>query len=138
MTDKEHEFLSLGFPYAEGMENFASVEIPGTGRLIYRKKQFVEGLDFVYTWSVQLCNDNYWVECDDLLNAVKLATPPKPSVEKECLAEIVQFVDNYEEFTGENTENYAWRQGVVHGEQLLADSIKNIIKGHNLDKPRGV
>lgn len=69
MTDREREFASLGLEYAEGIDRARRVTIPSTGR---EARKTDRG-----TWEVQPWNDNYWLEFDDLLDAVKAATPPK-------------------------------------------------------------
>ena len=71
MTNREREFASLGFEYAEGIDQAYVVIVPQTGREIRK----VNG-----KWEAQPWNDNYWKEFDDLLDAAKFATPPKRSM----------------------------------------------------------
>lgn len=69
MTNREREFAALGFHHAEGIERANWIEVPATGRTIRKTPRG--------TWECQPHNDNYWREFDDLLDAVKFATPPK-------------------------------------------------------------
>jgi len=70
MTDREREFASLGFEYAEGIEQpqVKMVIVPTTGREIRRVKG---------GWESQPWNDNYWRTFADLLDAVRFATRPE-------------------------------------------------------------
>lgn len=70
MTDRERQFLELGWEYAEGIEspNVKVVIVPTTGREIRRVKG---------GWECQPWNDNYWKTFSDLLEAAKFATPPR-------------------------------------------------------------
>lgn len=67
MTNKERELAALGFHYAEGIEEQSTVIVPATGRHI---KKVVDG------WECQPWNDNYWKTFDNLIAAIKFATPP--------------------------------------------------------------
>jgi len=69
MTNREREYASCGFEYAEGIERANVVIVPGTGREV---RKIEEG-----RWEAQPWNDNYWLEFDDLLDALKAATRPK-------------------------------------------------------------
>lgn len=62
MTDKERIYASLGYEYAEGIENCSKVELP-SGRYIYKTDNG--------SWEVQPPNDNYWLLFDDLVDAIK-------------------------------------------------------------------
>lgn len=53
------------------------------------------------------------------------------SPEQECLAQIIEFINNYKSFVGGNPTN-AWTKGFAAGEELMAITIKNIIERHNL------
>lgn len=66
MTDRERQFASLGFEYAEGIDHpsVKVIIVPTTGREIHRTET---------GWECQPRNDNYWKEFDDLLDAVKFA-----------------------------------------------------------------
>jgi hypothetical protein len=69
MTERERAFASLGFEYAEGIDRASVVKIPATNREARKKANG--------KWEVQPWNDNYWLVFDDLLDAIKAATPPK-------------------------------------------------------------
>lgn len=68
MTNRERRLASLGFEYAEGIERFHVITIPGTGREV---RKTARG-----TWEVQPWNDNYWLEFDDIVAAIRCGTPP--------------------------------------------------------------
>ena len=68
MTNRERELAALGFEYAEGIELAAVIVHPATGREI---RKTARG-----TWETQPWNDNYWKEFEDLLAAIRFATPP--------------------------------------------------------------
>ena len=68
MTNRERQFASLGFEYAEGIEQADRIIVPPTGREIRKTEQG--------TWECQPWNDNYWKEFDDLIEAIKFATRP--------------------------------------------------------------
>ena len=69
MTERERQFAALGIEYAEGIERAERVTIPVTGREARKKDNG--------KWEVQPWNDNYWLEFDDVLDAVRAATPPQ-------------------------------------------------------------
>ncbi len=69
MTNREREFASLGFEYAEGIDLCSVVIIPTTGREARKKPNG--------NWEVQPWNDNYWLEFEDLLDALKCGTRPE-------------------------------------------------------------
>lgn len=69
MTNRERELAALGFEYAEGIERAKKVEIPSTGREV---RKVAEG-----KWEAQPWNDNYWNEFDDIIDAIRFATPPQ-------------------------------------------------------------
>lgn len=69
MTDRERQFTSLGFEYAEGIEAARVVIVPSTGREIHKT---AEG-----KWECQPWYGNYWREFDDLLDALRFASRPK-------------------------------------------------------------
>lgn len=66
MTNRERQFASYGFEYAEGIELAKKIIVPNTGREI---RKTVSG-----TWECQPHNDNYWKEFENLIDAVKFAT----------------------------------------------------------------
>lgn len=68
MTERERKLAALGFEYAEGIERAKTITIPSTGREV---RKTANG-----TWETQPHNDNYWQEFDDLLEAIRFATPP--------------------------------------------------------------
>ena len=68
MTNRERELASLGFEYAEGIEQASTVEVPSTGRNIHKTERG--------TWEAQPWNDNYWKEFDDIIDAIRFATRP--------------------------------------------------------------
>lgn len=68
MTNREREYASFGFEYAEGIEYASVVIVPSTGREVRKN---AEG-----KWEAQPWNDNYWLEFDSLLDALKIATRP--------------------------------------------------------------
>ena len=70
MTNREREFAELGFEYAEGIENSDTIIIPSSGREI---RKVINEFDEV-GWEVQPWNDNYWLEFDDLIDAIKCGT----------------------------------------------------------------
>lgn len=70
MTERERELASLGIEYAEGIEYASAVTIPSTGREARRTERG--------TWESQPWNDNYWLEFDDIVDAIRHGTPPKP------------------------------------------------------------
>ena len=69
MTNRERELAALGFEYAEGIERCAVVTIPTTGREV---RKTCRG-----TWESQAWNDNYWREFEDIIEAIRFATPPR-------------------------------------------------------------
>jgi len=77
MTDREREFAALGFEYAEGIEQANRVIIPSTGREIRRTK--------TGKWEAQPWNDNYWKSFADVLDAIRFATPPRPTPRETTL-----------------------------------------------------
>jgi len=70
MTERERDLASLGIEYAEGIEYASAVVIPATGR---EARKTPRG-----TWESQPWNDNYWKEFDDVVDAIRHGTPPKP------------------------------------------------------------
>lgn len=69
MTDRECEFASLGLENVEGIDQAGVVVLP-SGREARKNRNG--------KWEVQPWNDNYWLEFDDLLDAVRCATRPGP------------------------------------------------------------
>lgn len=69
MTNRERDFASIGFEYAEGIDSASVVIVPTTGREIRKTERG--------TWECQPWNDNYWQEFNDLLDAAKFASRPK-------------------------------------------------------------
>jgi len=69
MTNRERQFASLGFEYAEGIDLASVVMVPTTGREIRKNASG--------KWEAQPWNDNYWSEFDDLLDAARFATRPR-------------------------------------------------------------
>ena len=69
MTNRERQFADLGLHYAEGIDQAQTVVLPSTGREVRKNRRG--------KWEVQPWNDNYWLEFDDLLEAVRAATPPR-------------------------------------------------------------
>ena len=69
MTNRERDFAALGLEYAEGIERADWVEVPATGRIV---RQIAPG-----RWEAQPHNDHYWRAFDDLLAAVRFATPQR-------------------------------------------------------------
>ena len=67
MTNREREYAALGYEYAEGIE-YANVVTLHSGREVRRTEND--------TWEVQPWNDNYWLEFDDLIDAIKCGTRP--------------------------------------------------------------
>ncbi len=61
MTNREREFAELGLEYAEGIDRADVVRLP-TGREVRKTKR---------GWETQPVGDNYWLNFDDLLDAVK-------------------------------------------------------------------
>ena len=80
MTDRERAFAALGIEYAEGIDQARTVAVPATGREVRRTAKG--------GWEAQPHNDNYWQEFDDLLEAVRFATPPQISVTRTGLAHL--------------------------------------------------
>ena len=72
MTEYERELASLGFEYAEGIEQANVIIIPQTGREIRKTERG--------TWETQPWNDNYWKEFEQLTDAIRFAIPPKRKV----------------------------------------------------------
>lgn len=70
MTERERQFCELGWEYCEGIDLAAVVIVPATGREI---RKTARG-----TWECQPWNDNYWEEFEDLLEAARFASPPRP------------------------------------------------------------
>ena len=75
MTNREREYASLGFHYAEGIEQATSVLVPTTGRIINKIGES--------KWEAQPWNDDYYRKFDDLIEAIKFATPPRRALPKE-------------------------------------------------------
>ncbi len=69
MTDREREFAALGFEYSEGIETARVIIHPLTGREIRKRG---DGRYESQPW-----NDTYWLEFDDIMGAIKCATPPE-------------------------------------------------------------
>lgn len=67
MTDREREYMELGYEYAEGIERASVVNLP-SGREIRKVGD---------KWEVQPPNDNYWVTFDDLIEAIKFSKGEK-------------------------------------------------------------
>lgn len=68
MTNRERQFAALGLEHAEGIDQADIVTIPSTGREVRKTRKG--------KWEVQPWNDNYWLEFDDLLDAVRAGTRP--------------------------------------------------------------
>jgi hypothetical protein len=68
VTDREREFAGLGLEYAANIEACQRVILP-SGRYAAKTARG--------TWEVQPWFDNYWLEFEDLLDAVRCATRPK-------------------------------------------------------------
>ena len=114
MTNREREFAALGFKYSEGIEGASTIIHPITGREI---RKTAGG-----RYEAQPYNDNYWLAFDDLLDAIKCASPPKTVSDEVTIelahkstGEIVTFftLDRetaHEIIRGNSTAgNYYWR-----------------------------
>lgn len=67
MTDRERELAKLGFEYAAGIESADRVTVPSTGREVRKTR---DG-----RWEAQPWDDNYWRAFDELLDALRFASP---------------------------------------------------------------
>jgi hypothetical protein len=67
MTNREREYAALGIEYAEGIEEARVVVIPQTGREVRKVDDD--------TWEVQPYEDNYWLQFDNLLDAIRAGLP---------------------------------------------------------------
>jgi hypothetical protein len=69
MTDRERQFADLGLHYTGGIDDVSAVTIPATGRQVRKNERG--------KWEAQPAGSNAWMEFDDLLDAVRAATPPR-------------------------------------------------------------
>jgi hypothetical protein len=68
MTERERKFADAGFDFCEGIDRATKVIVPHTGREILKVRSH---------WETQPYNDNYWKQCDNVLDALIFATPPQ-------------------------------------------------------------
>ena len=71
MTDRERQFAELGIEYSEWIE-LSEVIVLESGREVRKTKK--------NTWEVQPWNDNYWLEFEDIIDAIKAGIRPNESV----------------------------------------------------------
>ena len=136
MTNREQEFLKHGFQYCEGIEQCKRI-IMTSGAIITKN---LNG-----DWEAQSADcDAHRETFVDLLEAMKYSMKRRPKTEneknQECLSEIIEFVNEFPEptwdFKNEDdfidvnmSKNDCFERGVLEGERLVADSIKNILSG---------
>jgi hypothetical protein len=75
MSNREREFAALGLEYAEGIDRATIETIPATGREARKNERG--------KWEAVPWNGNAVMEFDDLLDAVRAATPPQKKLERQ-------------------------------------------------------